>query len=175
MRYKSKAVTMLFLAATTTVAISAPTADEDDAQAFVTARILSAPIAAKIALEAERACKKRGYQVAVAVVDRFGNLVSFLRDPLSGTHTVTIAKHKAFTAATFQGATIDLTDRLSFLKGTPGLSLVGGGVPIRVGGYVYGAVGVSGAPREKIPGDIDDACAREGIASVQETLEFSDM
>jgi uncharacterized protein GlcG (DUF336 family) len=113
--------------------------------------------------------------VAVAVVDRFGNLISFLRDPLSGSHTITIAKRKAFTASSFQGATIDLADRLSFLKGTPGLSLVGGGVPIRVGGYVYGAVGVSGAPREKIPGDIDDTCAREGIASVQETLEFADM
>ncbi|MCG6869726.1 MAG: heme-binding protein [Gammaproteobacteria bacterium] len=119
--------------------------------------------------------QEAGFQVAVAVVDRFGNLISFLRDPLSGSHTITIAKRKAFTASSFQGATIDLADRLSFLKGTPGLSLVGGGVPIRVGGYVYGAVGVSGAPREKIPGDIDDTCAREGIASVQETLEFADM
>ena len=139
---------------------------------YVSARFLNAPVALKIASVAEAACKKRGYQVAVAVVDRYGNLLAFARHPLAGAHTITIAQHKAYTAATFQGATIDLTERLAFLKGTPKLSLVGGGVPVKLSGYMYGAVGVSGAPREKIPGDVDHACANAGIEAVREEIEF---
>ena len=139
---------------------------------YVTARFLTVPIATKIASVAEAACKKKGYQVSIAVVDRYGNLLAFARDPFAGAHTITIAQHKAFTAATFQGATIDLATRLDFLKGTPKLSLVGGGVPIKLAGYMYGAVGVSGAPREKIPGDVDHACALAGIDAVREEIEF---
>lgn len=139
---------------------------------YVSARFLTPAIALKIAEVAEASCKKKGYQVSVAIVDRYGNLLGFARDPLAGAHTITIAQDKAFTAATFQGATIDLSKSLEFLKGTPRLSLVGGGVPIRIGGYMYGAVGVSGAPREKVPGDVDHACANDGIAAVRETIEF---
>ncbi len=150
---------------------SVSVAAEDEA--FVSARILTAANASKVAVAAEAECKQRGYQVSVAVTDRYGNLLAFVRDPLAGAHTITIAEYKAYTAATFQGATIDLAERLAFLKGTPKLSLVGGGVPVQAGGYMYGAVGVSGAPREKIPGDVDDACARAGIAAVKDALEFA--
>lgn len=153
-------------------ASAAPLASAAD-DPYVTARILSARAANSVALAAMEDCAKRGFQVSVAVVDRFGNELAFLRHSLAGSHTITVAKYKAFTAATFQGATIDLSERLAFLKGTPKLSLVGGGVPIRVGGFMYGAVGVSGAPREKVPGDVDDACARSGIAAIQADLEFA--
>ncbi len=149
-----------------------PVSAKDEVAPFVSARFLTAAIAIKIASATELACKKKGYQISVAVVDRYGNLQAFARDPLAGAHTITIAKYKAYTAATFQGATIDLTQRLAFLKGTPKLSLVGGGVPVKLGGYMYGAVGVSGAPREKIPGDIDHACALAGIEAVREAIEF---
>ena len=144
-----------------------------DDKTFVTVRVLTATTANQIAVAAEQTCKKKGYQVSVAVVDRYGNLISFIRDSLSGSHTINVSQSKAYTAATFQGATIDLAERLKFLKGTPEISLVGGGVPIRVAGYMYGAVGVSGAPREKIAGDVDDACARAGIDAVRDALEFA--
>ena len=153
---------------------SVPMAQAED-EAFVTTRILSTSTATDIAVVAEQACKKKGYQVSVAVVDRYGNLLAFVRDPLSGAHTITIAQYKAYTSATFQGATIELSERLAFLKGTPKLSLVGGGVPVQVGGFMYGAVGISGAPQDKIPGDIDDACARAGIVAAKEALEFGEM
>ena len=142
-------------------------------QPFTNVRVLSTTLAIQVAQVTASTCKKKGYQVSVAVVDRYGNLQAFARDPLAGAHTITIAKYKAYTAATFQGATIDLTERLAFLKGTPKLSLVGGGVPVKLGGYMYGAVGVSGAPREKIPGDIDHACALAGIEAVREAIEFA--
>ncbi len=139
---------------------------------YISARFLTAPVALKIARVAEAECKKKGYQVSVAVVDRYGNLLAFARDPLAGAHTITIAQHKAYTAATFQGATIDLANQIQFLNGTPKLSLVGGGIAVKLAGYMYGAVGVSGAPRDKIPGDVDHACANSGIDAVREELEF---
>jgi uncharacterized protein GlcG (DUF336 family) len=163
---------ILGLAAFSVSSIQAVSAADEPA-AFVSARFLTAPVALKIASLTEATCKNKGYQVAVAVVDRYGNLQAFARDPLAGAHTITIAKYKAYTAATFQGATIDLTQRLAFLQGTPKLSLVGGGVPVKLGGYMYGAVGVSGAPREKIPGDVDHACALAGIEAVREVIEFA--
>jgi len=139
---------------------------------YVNTRALSASMANKLAVATEQACTKRGYQVAVAVTDRYGNMLAFTRNPLAGTHTIDIAEYKAYTAATFQSPTLGLGKQLEFLKGTPKIVLVGGGVPIRIAGYMYGAVGVSGAPREKQPGDVDDACARDGIKVIQEELEF---
>jgi uncharacterized protein GlcG (DUF336 family) len=142
-------------------------------EAFVSTRTLNTALASQLAAATEQACAKRGYQVAVAVTDRYGNLLSFLRNPLAGAHTITVAEYKAYTAATFQSATLGLSERMSFLRGTPKISLVGGGVPVRSGGFMYGAVGVSGAPRDKQPGDVDDACAREGITAIKDELEFA--
>jgi len=141
---------------------------------YVSTRVLSATTAANIAVVAEKACQKKGYQVSVAVVDRYGNLLAFVRDPLSGGHTINVAQDKAYTAASFQSDTLTLVSRIAFLKGTPRLVLVGGGVPIRVAGKMYGAVGVSGAPGEKQPGDIDHACAMAGIEAVRDELEFAE-
>jgi uncharacterized protein GlcG (DUF336 family) len=64
--------------------------------------------------------------------------------------------------------------RLEHLNYAPGVLLLGGGVPVQIGGHYYGAIGVSGAPAEKIAGDIDDACARAGIAAIREDIEFSE-
>ncbi len=158
------------LAAMFLLLLNAAVLAEDEA--FLTLRVLTAATANQLAVAAEEHCNKKGYQVSVAVVDRYGNLLSFVRHPLSGAHTIGLAQDKAYTAASFQGATIELANQLEFLKGTSRIALVGGGVPVRVGGYMYGAVGVSGAPRMKIPGDIDDECAHAGINAVKDALEF---
>jgi len=160
----------LVLAATAFTAVPAHAQEREGV--FINARVLTAAAANRIAVGAESECRKRGFQVSVAVTDRYGNLLAFVRDPLSGGHTIDLAQAKAYTAASFQADTIDLASRIEFLRGTPRVALVGGGVAIRVGGYMYGAVGVSGAPAEKVEGDNDDACARTGIKSVQEELEF---
>jgi uncharacterized protein GlcG (DUF336 family) len=158
------------LAAIFLLLLNAAVLAEDEA--FVTVRMLTAATANQLAVAAEAHCNKKGYQVSVAVVDRYGNLLAFIRHPLSGAHTIGVAQDKAFTAASLQGATIELANQLEFLKGTSRIALVGGGVPVRVGGYMYGAVGISGAPRMKIPGDIDDECAHAGINAVKDALEF---
>jgi uncharacterized protein GlcG (DUF336 family) len=49
----------------------------------------------------------------------------------------------------------------------PGYLLLGGGVPVKVGDEVIGAVGVGGAPA----GHLDEKCAMAGIASVQDMLQ----
>lgn len=145
----------------------------EEPPAFVSTRTLSMTTALSIVEKAQQACTKMGYQVAVAVSDRYGNLLAFARDPLAGTHTIQVAQDKAYTAASFQSPTLGLSQRLQALANTPRVLLVGGGIPIRVGGYFYGAVGVSGAPMEKVAGDIDERCANAGIDAVRDSLEFS--
>jgi len=163
----------IIIMALLTIAVSS-TAVAKENKTYVTARILSTSLAIQAATIAEQACNKMGYQVSVAVVDRFGNLISFVRNPLSGAHTINIAQDKAYTAATFQGETIVLQNQLTFLKGTPRLSLVGGGIPIKIAGYMYGAIGISGAPGKKVPGDVDHECSMAGVNAVREAIEFGE-
>ena len=49
----------------------------------------------------------------------------------------------------------------------PGFLLVGGGVPVKVGNEVIGAVGVGGAPG----GHLDEQCAVAGIDKVKDQLK----
>ena len=145
---------------------------EEDA-AFINTRVLGFATANQLAVAAAEHCRKKGYQVSVAVTDRSGQLLAFARDPLSGTHTIEVAIRKAATAATFQTATIDMMSGFEELRFAEGVLLIGGGVPVRLGGHMYGAVGVSGAPRMKITGDVDDECGRAGIDAIREQLEFA--
>ncbi|MGD8483547.1 MAG: heme-binding protein [Thioalkalispiraceae bacterium] len=146
-------------------------------QPFVTTRVLSMPLANQLAMSAAQTCRDKGYQVSVSVVDRNGNPLAMVRDPLSGTHTIDVSLKKAQTAATFQTDTITMQkrgDEFSGLKFARGVLIIGGGVPVRIGGHFYGAVGVSGAPAQKITGDVDDECARAGISAVREAIEFAE-
>jgi uncharacterized protein GlcG (DUF336 family) len=46
--------------------------------------------------------------------------------------------------------------------------MAGGGLLIQADGSVVGAIGVSGAPG----GDMDDMCAKKGLAAIEEDLFF---
>ncbi len=137
-------------------------------------RALNMESANKVAMAAARDCSKKGYQVSVAVTDRYGNLIAFIRSPLSGKHTIGGAQNKAYTAATLQGSTEVLGPQVKQLKGTRRISLIGGGLAIRAGGIMYGAIGVAGAPGKKTPGDVDDGCAKAGIKAIVDDLEFAE-
>jgi uncharacterized protein GlcG (DUF336 family) len=54
------------------------------------------------------------------------------------------------------------------LRNLPGVVIIGGGMMIEGGGAMLGAIGVSGAPG----GDADEACAKAGIAAIQDKLDF---
>lgn len=146
------------------------------AEEYLQIRHLSAPMAHQAALAAYEDCTSRGFNVAVAVVDRDGSLLSFIRSPLAGAHTIEVAKRKAWTSMSFKAPTTNLMlgENNEFMKQIPGALLIGGGMPINVGGFIYAAIGVSGAPEEKTPGDIDDACALTGIEAIKIDLEMAE-
>ena len=130
------------------------------------------------ALTAARAaldhCRKAGYQVAVAVVDRSGIPQVLLRDRFAGAHTVGVAIDKAWTAASFKVATSVIAREtqagmpMSGLRSQPRVLAAAGGQPIEASGSLIGAIGVSGAPL----GETDDACAAAGIKAIADALAF---
>ncbi|MDH7797148.1 uncharacterized protein GlcG (DUF336 family) [Beijerinckia sp. GAS462] len=141
--------------------------------ATFTVKQLTLESALKIAQGALETCRKQGFQVAVAVVDRAGVTQVLLRDRLAGPHTIEVAANKAWTAVSFRLDTLQLTEAtaaggLSGLRSIRRFVAVGGGVPVEAGGSVLGAVGVSGGPG----GQADDACARAGFEAVRADLEF---
>ena len=93
-----------------------------------------------------------GAGAAVAVVDRHGELVAFLRTDGCGLASINIAIHKAFTAARERVESSVLGERSRTEEfpitnfGDPRYVGWGGGVPIIVAGEVIGAIGVSGLP-----------------------------
>ena len=64
---------------------AAPPAGAQDA--LVTYKSLSPEIALDLARATLEECRKRGFQVAVAVVDRFGQTQVMIRDRFAGPHT----------------------------------------------------------------------------------------
>jgi uncharacterized protein GlcG (DUF336 family) len=135
-------------------------------------------LAPETALDLARAaladCQKRGYQVAVAVVDRFGVVQVVLRDRYAGPHTPATASGKAWTAATFRNSTNNLFAisqpgmMQAGIRTLPGVVIIGGGLVVESSGSLVGAIGVSGAPG----GDADETCARAGIEAIQSKLDF---
>jgi uncharacterized protein GlcG (DUF336 family) len=73
-------------------------------EALVASKSLSPELALDLARATLDSCRTRGYQVAVAVVDRFGVTQVMLRDRFAGPHTPSTASGKAWTAASFKTA-----------------------------------------------------------------------
>ena len=143
-------------------------------ESLVTHKSLAPAIALDLAQAALADCQQRGYQVAVAVVDRFGVIQVVLRDRYAGPHTPATASGKAWTAATFRNSTSNLFSisqpgmMQAGIRTLPGVVIIGGGLVVESAGTLVGAIGVSGAPG----GDADEACAKAGIESIQTKLDF---
>lgn len=128
------------------------------------------------ALTAARAsidqCRKEGVQVAVTIIDRGGHPQVVLRDVLAMDVSIPISRDKAYTAMSFNSPTGDLEGRFKGAYGVPktrGLIIAQGGLPINIGGTIYGGIGVSGAPS----GEIDEKCAQAGLDAINDDLEMS--
>jgi uncharacterized protein GlcG (DUF336 family) len=141
---------------------------------LVTYKSLSPELALDLARASLADCRRSGYQVAVAVVDRFGVTQVMLRDRFAGPHTLATASGKAWTAASFRTNTTELHAisqpgmMQAGIRNLPGAVIIGGGMIIESSGSLVGAVGVSGAPG----GDADDACAKFGIDAIRDKLDF---
>ena len=143
-------------------------------QAVYAVKLLTPETALAAAQAALAHCRKAGFQVAVAVVDRSGVLQVLLRDRFAGAHTVEVATQKAWTAASFRLSTTTLAAEtqagkpMSGIRSTGQVMAIGGGQVIEAGGSTFGGIGVSGAPG----GEADDACANAGVKAIAEAIEF---
>ncbi len=156
-------------AAISAVCIAAPALAEDPM--VIQVKRLSMDTALKVAQGAVEACREKGIQIAVTVVDRDGTVQVALRDTIAAPITVPISEMKAKTAVNFNAATSSMKERASSPIGRiDGLVMSAGGVPILVGGSALVAgVGVSGAPA----GETDEECALAGVAKIQEDLDMA--
>lgn len=167
----SKAERFAVLAA---LSMSVGAAPAQTAEGTFITRSLTPETALTAARAALEHCRKAGYQVGVAVVDRAGLPQVFLRDRHAGAHTVELAIGKAWTAASFRiptatlGTETQAGKEMSGIRAAPRVVAVGGGQVIESAGSVVGAIAVSGAPG----GAADDACAKAGIQAIAEALEF---
>lgn len=161
-------------AAAVSVCLNASAPAFADEPALIEFKMMTPETALQLAQATLADCRKRGYQVAVSVVDRSGVEQVMLRDRFAGPHTPETARLKAYTAASFRTDTQAMMtatqagEPQSGIRHRPGTLMVGGGVPVDAGGTLVGAIGVSGAPG----GDMDDACARVGIEAIADKLAF---
>ena len=164
---------LVVLAAAAMCLAIAPIATADE-KAVVTTKSLSLDAALELAKAGLASCRKGGFQIAISVIDRGGNLQVTLRDRLAGPHTTDTAYRKAWTALSFRTNTTGLAGvtekgRAWAIRNVTKALPLGGGVLIRDGdGVMLGAVGVSGAPG----GKTDEACANAGIAAIEEKISF---
>src|ERR1700730_1913095 len=85
------------------LALGAPAVAGDDA--LVIYKSLSPETALEAAQAALKKCRDNGFQIAVAVVDRFGQPQVMLRDRFAGLHTPDTPGRKAYTAVSFRNST----------------------------------------------------------------------
>jgi len=140
------------------LAVAALAADAASAQSLTLAR--AKQIAATATAEAKRLSAPGG---AIAIADAGGHLLYLER--LDGTFpaAAAVSTEKARTAAIFQKATSDFEDAIrggrTALLGVDVMTPLQGGVPIRVGNVVVGAIGVSGAASAQQDTEIAKAAA----------------
>jgi len=132
------------------------------------ARALAVELALQAAQEAVAACA--GSHVGVAIIDAAGTpKLYYVPDGTAGFHAYT-GFRKAYTALTFKMPTSEVgalskTDATVAAKITADTNFLSfaGGVPIRVGDEIIGAIGVSGAE----PSAIDEKCANAGLEKIK--------
>jgi uncharacterized protein GlcG (DUF336 family) len=131
--------------------------------------VLPLSLAGKATQASLDACNKDGYRVSVSIVDRAGVLRAMVRADGAGSHTVDSSRKKAYTAASLRRTTTELAELINKMPTLQALRdmndqilMLGGGLPIEIGGEIVGGIGVSGAPGTHL----DDACAQAGLAAI---------
>ncbi len=161
------------LIAATVAAILTSLSVVAEEEALLSYKMLSPATALELAQATLAACRKQGYQISVAVVDRSGTPQVMLRDRYAGQHTPNTATRKAWTATSFRSDTLAMAEETqagpqSGVRFVDNALMLGGGVLVEAAGSIVAAVGVSGAPS----GEADDACARAGVEAIEEKLMF---
>ncbi|WMT78918.1 heme-binding protein [Bradyrhizobium sp. Ash2021] len=129
------------------------------------------------AMEAVTVCEKSGYRVTATVVDASGLVKAVAKGDLAPPHTLDSSHGKSYGAVSLgpnfgESTTSAVVGRVSSgpafgpLQHLPGVFLVPGGVVIKSGEDVVGAIGVGGAPG----GDKDEVCAQAAVAKIADRL-----
>lgn len=149
------------------------TASLAQAEAVRTEKNMSLELANQIASAGVAACAANGHAVVVTVVDRAGVVRAVQRADNAGPHSLGSAERKAWTSASAKAPTSALMEAAQKNPGAanlvylPGFLLLGGGVPVKVGNEVVGAVGISGAPG----GHLDEKCAMAALDQAKALLQ----
>ena len=136
-----------------------------------TVKVLTMRAQLEAAQAAIDTCATSNAHIHVWIVDANGNTTLFLLGDGSRYNTVESARQKAFTAAIMGQSTATIQKRIAENPATrvppdPRMLFVGGGVPIRAGSEVIGAIGVGGGSPEQ-----DDKCAQAGVDQIQHYLK----
>jgi glc operon protein GlcG len=121
--------------------------------------VLTLDGARRISAAAEAEARRQGWNVCIAVVDFYGNLLHFVRMDDTQSASNKIAIGKARTAAMFRRSSKTLEDSVASRPGMinfPAIP-VQGGLPLIAGGNVVGGIGVSGVQSQQ-----DEIVAKAG-------------
>ena len=132
----------------------------------------SIEVALKAAQTISQQCKQ--YPLGVAVVNSKGEpILVYIPDGSKSFHAYS-AIRKAYTAVTYMVPSSELISKAQHdpafaaeIKANPNLIAFKGGIPLKVGGEVIGAIGVSGAE----PGSHDEECGLKGLEAIQAQLK----
>jgi uncharacterized protein GlcG (DUF336 family) len=141
-------------------------------QAVVNEATLSTDAALQVASGALAQCRSDGQRVTVTVVDHAGRAKIVLRDDGAAPHTDVHSFRKAYTALTYKMPSAEYGKRVTEPRALgpvllPSITTAAGGVPIRSGERVIGAVGISGTPGSAGGGEHDAKCAEAGIQKLK--------
>lgn len=125
--------------------------------------------ARRVIAAAEKKAQAIGQPMNIAVVDEGGNLISHVRMDGAWIGSIDISINKAFTARAFDIATKDLAEHSQsggqffgiHVSNHGRVMIFAGGIPLKQGGNVVGAVGVSGGSGEQ-----DQTVAEAGAAAI---------
>lgn len=144
------------------------------AEGLLTTHRILAALADEAVAEAVAACAKQDYAETAVVVDADGVRIAELRGDGAGAHTLDSAFYKAYTAASFKADSTAVAARAAtnptlanLLGKLPNTVNAGGGLVIKAGNEVVGAIGAAGAPGFQL----DDNCARAGLDKIKDQLK----
>ena len=124
--------------------------------------------ARRVIAAAEKKAQEIGQPMNIAVTDEGANLVAFIRMANAWIGSIDIAQKKAFTSKAFDISTKDLAQHSQsgnqffgiHASNDGKIMIFAGGIPLKSGDKVVGAIGVSGGSGEQ-----DHAVAEAGAAA----------
>jgi uncharacterized protein GlcG (DUF336 family) len=150
-------------------------------QTLVTHR-LPATLAVEAVTAAVADCAQRGFGVTATVVDADARRIAMLRGDTAGVHTFEASWSKAYTAVAFapmfkldSGGAVAARLAQYAAQQPPGtlpfqppehMIIRAGGLTIKLGEEVIGAVGVGGAPSA----EADEVCAKAGLDTIRDRI-----